>query len=103
MNGERRTLVGKDIRQMRGSYVALGALLLVGWWVFFTRGSAAEWSVAVTALALLPSAYLGALTFAGEKQVGSIHFLVSMPVSRGEIFRSKIATTAPVALACLFA
>jgi len=53
------------------------------------------WPVGISAIL---SAFLGAVTFAGEKQAGTIHFLTDLPVSRREIFRSKLATTAPVVL-----
>ena len=102
MNGELRTLIRKDLRAMRGTYIAVAILLGIAVWLLPTARtihflSGKPWIVAPFFGAIL-SAFLGAGTFADEKQRGTIHFLVGLPVDRRHIWRSKLATTAPVAL-----
>ena len=116
MDARTATLVRKELRTLWGTWLALALFVAAA----ALRGSvpvlvdaAADifWSGAsitrrmpppaafVTLLAFLVSAYAGAETFAGEKQSGTLPFLMGLPVDRRRIFRSKIVTTLPVAAA----
>ena len=99
MNGERRSLVKKELRAMAGTYVAVVGLVVCAAWavsVWVRAPGDTVWFVGIAVSVL--TAFLGAVTFAGEKQSGTIHFLTGLPVSRREIFKSKLASTAPVVL-----
>lgn len=101
MNGELRSLLKKELRAIAGTYVAVGVLLVCAMWavlvLIHTHGNTNVPSIVGVVVSVL-SAFLGAVTFAGEKQSGTIDFLTNLPVSRREIFKSKLAVTAPVAV-----
>lgn len=99
MNGELRSLVKKELRAMAGTYVAAGVLVGCATWgvlVLIRAPGPGDVAALVGIVVSLLAAFLGAITFAGEKQSGTIQFLTNLPVSRREIFKSKLASTAPV-------
>jgi len=102
MNGELRSLLKKELRAIAGTYVAVGVLLACAMWaVLVLIRSPGDVAYLVGIVVSLLAAFLGAVTFAGEKQSGTIQFLTDLPVSRREIFKSKLAVTAPAALVLL--
>ena len=94
MNSELRALVRKELRSMMSTYVVVLILVVLETWSAHRYDTLSS----VALLGFLP-AFLGAVTFAQEKQGGTIRFLVGLPVSRRRIFASKLAVTAPVVLA----
>ncbi len=116
MHAQMATLVRKELRTLWGTWLALGMFVVAAALrgrvpvladaaadIFWSGASIAKdvpaAAALLTLLAFLVSAYAGAETFAGEKQSGTLAFLTDLPVDRRRIFRSKIATTVPVALA----
>jgi len=99
LNGELRSLLKKELRAMAATYVAIGVLFVCAMWVGIRWLNMHVDEALLTGACIITSiaaAFLGAVTFAGEKQSGTIQFLTDLPVSRREIFKSKLATTAPV-------
>jgi len=94
LNSELRALVRKELRSMMSTYVVVLILVVLETWSAHRYDTLSS----VALLGFLP-AFLGAVTFAQEKQGGTIRFLVGLPVSRRRIFASKLAVTAPVVLA----
>jgi len=89
-------LVRKELRALRGTYLALALGAVPTLWVVFTVAPKPIHRLPIVlALSWLVCAFLGATTFAEERQKGTLEFLTGLPTGRREVFKAKLAGTLP--------
>ena len=102
MNDIIPVLVRKELRALRGTYLSLVLGAVPTLWVVFTIVAKPIHRLSiVVALSWLVCAFLGATTFAEERQKKTLQFLTGLPAKRRDIFKAKLAGTLPGVLVAL--